>query len=85
MYRQSFGLVPAEVIANTVARTSKNYQMLYIIEDTVIASLTAPNLTNASSLAGKTLPAGMQLSTNITAITLTSGTCIAYNSDDSAI
>lgn len=80
IYQQSFGVdVSAEVIANTTARTAKNYQLIYFVENTVIAAITAPKLTGAASLVGKTFAAGSQLCTQVTAITLTSGTCIAYD------
>jgi hypothetical protein len=77
--RQSFGIGKGEYIADTAARNGKNYQVLQMIESTVIAAITAPQLTGAASLVGKTLPAGLQIHTNVTALTLTSGSCIAYD------
>lgn len=77
--RQAYGIGTSEVIANTALRSNKNYQLIYFIENSVIAAITAPQMTNAASLVGKTFLAGAQLLTNVTAFQLTSGTCIAYD------
>lgn len=79
-FRQGFGINTAEVISDTSAHTGKNYQLIYVASAAVISSITAPNLTGASGLVGLTLPAGFQICTNVTAITLTSGVVIAYDS-----
>ena len=69
------------VIADTTATTG-TFGGLLIVEDAVINSWTCSNLTNAADLEDAvTLPAGLYLPAQFTAITLTSGTVVAYKSN----
>lgn len=66
------------VIADTTATTG-DFGGLLVVEDAVINTWTCSNLTNAADLEDSvTLPAGLYLPARFTAITLTSGTVIAY-------
>ena len=64
-------------IFTTVAQTSKDYYAIYFVQESVISAITMANSTGASNLL-TTVPAGMTLFGNTTAITLTSGLAIAY-------
>lgn len=68
------------------AISNKNFYAFIVQEETVIETLTGTanrNLLNDLNLSGKTLYAGAYVTvsdqTNITAITLTSGSVILYN------
>jgi hypothetical protein len=68
------------VITDTTATTppaNEIFHAIEVIEEAVVAAI-AGNLTNISGLVGKTLPAGLIIYGQITSITLTSGTVIAY-------
>ena len=68
------------VIADTTATTG-TFGGLLVIEDAVINTWTCSNLTNEDDLEDSvTLAAGLYIPAQFTAITLTSGTVIAYNS-----
>ena len=60
------------------AQTSKTYRWIQFIEDTVLANLEG-NLTNVADLEAITHLAGTGIGGNFTAVTVTSGTCIAYD------
>lgn len=61
------------------AQTGKNYRWIQMIEDTVFTTITGSNLTNTADLAGITHLAGTGIGGNFTAVTVASGTCIAYD------
>jgi|TARA_R100001480_G_C4608069_1_gene164269 hypothetical protein len=70
------GLGEIEVFTTT-AQTGKDYYAIYFVQESVISSITMTNTTGASNLV-TTIPAGMTLFGNTTAITLTSGLAIGY-------
>jgi hypothetical protein len=70
------GLGEIEVFTTT-AQTGKDYYAIYFVQESVISSITMSNTTGASNLV-TTIPAGMTLFGNTTAITLTSGLAIGY-------
>jgi len=70
------GLGGVEVFTTT-AQTGKDYYAIYFVQESVISSITMANSTGAAALV-TTIPAGMTLFGNTTAITLTSGLAIAY-------
>ena len=64
-------------IFTTVAQTSKDYYAIYFVKDSVISAITITDSTGSSNFF-TTVPAGMTLFGNTTAITLTSGLAIGY-------
>jgi hypothetical protein len=60
-------------------QTGKNYRWIQMVEDTVFTTITGSNLTNTADLAGITHLAGTGIGGNFTAVTVASGTCIAYD------
>ena len=70
------GLGEIEVFTTT-AQTGKDFYAIYFVQESVISSITMTNTTGASNLI-TTIPAGMTLFGNTTAITLTSGLAIGY-------
>jgi len=70
------GLGEIEVFTTT-AQTGKDYYAIYFVQESVISSITMTNTTGASNLV-TTIPAGMTLFGNTTAITLTSDLAIGY-------
>ena len=70
------GLGGVEVFTTT-AQTGKDYYAIYFVLESVISAITVANSTGASNLI-TTIPAGMTLFCNTTAITLTSGLAIGY-------
>jgi len=74
-----------EFIAAASAKTGKTYSAIVINTDAVISVLeiNGVNVLTTKAFNGATVSAGMFIpaaaGTNITAITLTSGTAIAYN------
>ena len=58
-------------------QTGKTYRWIQFIEDTVFSNL-AGNLTNIADLQTITHLAGTGIGGNFTAVTVASGTCIAY-------
>jgi len=70
------GLGGVEVFTTT-AQTGKDYYAIYFVQESVISSITMANSTGSAALV-TTIPAGMTLFGNTTAITLTSGLAIAY-------
>jgi len=70
------GLGSIEVFTTT-AQTGKDFYAIYFVQESVISSITMTNTTGASNLV-TTIPAGMTLFGNTTAITLTSGLAIGY-------
>jgi hypothetical protein len=74
-----------EFIAAASAKTGKTYSGIVINTDAVISVLemNGVNVLTTKAFNGATVSAGMfipaEAGTNITAITLTSGTAIAYN------
>jgi hypothetical protein len=73
---KSFGLNGSKYITGTAANTDGPWCAIQALEDTVIASMTATNVTG--TLSAIPLPAGVAIYGNITAVTLTSGKIIAY-------
>jgi len=59
------------------AQTGKTYRWIQFIEDTVLSNLEG-NLANVADLETITHLAGTGIGGNFTAVTVTSGTCIAY-------
>jgi len=70
------GLGEIEVFTTT-AQTGKDFYAIYFVQESVISAITMTNTTGASNLI-TTIPAGMTLFGNTTAITLTSGLAIGY-------
>jgi hypothetical protein len=70
------GLGGVEVFTTT-AQTGKDYYAIYFVQESVISAITMANSTGSAALV-TTIPAGMTLFGNTTAITLTSGLAIAY-------
>ena len=70
------GLGSIEVFTTT-AQTGKDFYAIYFVQESVISAITMANTTGASPLV-TTIPAGMTLFGNTTAITLTSGLAIGY-------
>ena len=70
------GLGEIEVFTTT-AQTGKDFYAIYFVQESVISAITMTNTTGASNLV-TTIPAGMTLFGNTTAITLTSGLAIGY-------
>ena len=64
-------------VFTTTAQTGKDFYAIYFVQESVISSITMTNTTGASNLV-TTIPAGMTLFGNTTAITLTSGLAIGY-------
>jgi len=64
-------------VFTTTPQTGKDYYAIYFVQESVISSITMTNTTGASNLV-TTIPAGMTLFGNTTAITLTSGLAIGY-------
>ena len=60
------------------AQTGKTYRWLQFVEDTILSNLEG-NLTNVADLEGITHLAGTGIGGNFTAVTVTSGTVIAYD------
>ena len=60
------------------AQTGKNYRWIQFIEDTVLSTLQG-NLTNIADLQSITHLAGTGIGGNLPAVTVSSGTCIAYD------
>jgi hypothetical protein len=65
--------------------TSKNYYAVHFPVESVIASIAAGNATTAAGSAianlQTTIPAGVTIFLNVTAITLTSGVALCYYED----
>jgi len=59
------------------AQTGKTYRWIQFIEDTVLSNLEG-NLTSAANLETITHLAGTGIGGDFTAVTVSSGTCIAY-------
>ena len=76
LLREQLGKGTVEVFTTT-AQTGKDYYAIYFVQESVISSITMTNTTGASNLV-TTIPAGMTLFGNTTAITLTSGLAIGY-------
>ena len=77
--RQDLGLNGSIVLATgNLTAPLNTYVSLVILTTTTIASITAPGITNSSSLTGVALAAGTTIKGDIRAITLTSGLAILY-------
>jgi hypothetical protein len=61
------------------AQTGKNYRWVQIVTDTVFSNVESSVLTNVADLESITHLAGTGFGGDITALTVTSGTCIAYD------
>lgn len=73
------GQTTKEIISNTTARTNKQYAILHALTDVVFNTMTDTTLASGSTtMNGLTLKAGDRYYGNITDVTLTSGTLIAY-------
>ena len=64
-------------VFTTTAQTGKDFYAIYFVQESVISAITMTNTTGASNLV-TTIPSGMTLFGNTTAITLTSGLAIGY-------
>jgi hypothetical protein len=69
-------------VFTTAAQTGKDWYCIQFPVDSVIASITAANMTNEAALVGLNLPAGTTLFMRFTAIQLTSGVGIGYRETD---
>lgn len=79
--RQDLGQNGAIVLATgNLTAPSGSYVSLVVLQTTIISSITAPGITNSSSLtgAGAALAAGTVIKGDIRAVTLTSGLAILY-------
>lgn len=65
------------VVVNTATVTG-DFGCIDCIADTVIATINAPQLSNAAALVGVTLTDGTKIFTNVLSFSLTSGKVIAY-------
>lgn len=74
---EQLGQLGGVEIFTTAAQTGKDYYAIYFVQESVIAAITMTNSTGSSNLL-TTVPAGMTLFGQTTAITLTSGLAIAY-------
>lgn len=72
------GLKGSHVLNSDEGTVTTAFGGLLAVEDTVLASLTAPNMTNSADLVGVTLPAGIYIPERIDSISITSGTVLAY-------
>lgn len=66
-----------EVIATGGLGTGSAYRWVQTVQDTVFSNLEG-NLDNIGDLTGVTIPAGIGIGGNITAVGVTSGLVIAY-------
>jgi hypothetical protein len=77
--RQDLGQNGAIVLATgNLTAPLGSYVSLVVLTATVISSITAPGITNPSSLTGVSLAAGTVIKGDIRAVTLTSGLAILY-------
>lgn len=74
--RANIGYRGATFISDTAARTG-NWRKIVTITTTVFAVCT-DGLRGGNTFTGVSIPAGMEILGDITAITLTSGSCMAY-------
>lgn len=74
---QFFGAKGVEYETGTTALTAKNYYAITTLTDTVFATLTN-SLASGDAITGITIPAGVTLYGNFTAVTLTSGAIAGY-------
>ena len=77
LLNEQLGGLGAIEVFTTTAQTGKDYYAIYFVQESVISSITMANTTGAENLV-TTIPAGMTLFGNTTAITLTSGLAIGY-------
>ena len=63
---------------NSTGSLNANFRWIQVINDTVLASITSNNITDASVLSGLTIPAGLGFGGSFTQIEVTSGVVIAY-------
>ena len=75
--RQDLGQNGAVVLA-AGNLTAGSYVSLVVLTATTSSSITAPGITNSSSLTGVSLAAGTVIKGDIRAVTLTSGLAILY-------
>lgn len=75
--RQRLGQNGAIVLSGATSSGAGNFVAVQCINSTVVASITAPGITNATSLQ-TTLAAGTVIYGDIRSITLTSGLAIVY-------
>lgn len=73
------GVNGGQVINSGSGAVTGNFRWVQIVTDTVFSVVTDSTLTDASNLQTITHLAGTGFGGNITALTVTSGTCIAYN------
>lgn len=67
------------VVFTTEAQTSKDWYAIHFVTESVISAITMTHLTGEAAL-HTTIPAGTVLFGNVTAITMTSGVAIGYDS-----
>jgi hypothetical protein len=67
------------VITSASGAVTGNFRWVQVVTDTIFSVVTAPNLTDASGLQTITIPAGVGIGGQITALTVTSGVVIAYS------
>ena len=67
-----------QLIDSTSGIVQGDFRWIQVITDTVFASITSNNITDASSLSSLTIPAGVGIGGRFTLIEVTSGVVIAY-------
>ena len=72
-----FSGVDGGVFITGTSEVTGDFYAIQFSEESVISAITVTDFTG--SFAGETVPAGFVIYGNTTAITLTSGACIAYN------
>jgi len=84
LLREMLGKGKCDVIATT-AMTSKDYYAVHFVTESVITSIAIAGATavEGSAIANlqTTIPAGVTIFLNVTAITLTSGVALCYYED----
>jgi hypothetical protein len=75
--RQALGQSGAVVLSGATSSGTGTFVAVQFINSSVVASITAPGITNAASLQ-TTIPAGTVIYGDIRSITLTSGLAVVY-------
>jgi hypothetical protein len=75
--RQALGQNGAVVLSGSANVSGINFVAIQFLSSTTVTVLTAPSITGVGSLL-TTIPAGVTIYGNFTAITITSGLLIAY-------
>ena len=81
LLRELLGKNAFTQVFTTAAQTGKDFYCIYFVQESVISSITAPEVIGESALQ-TTIPAGTQLLMRVTDITLSSGLAIGYTESD---